>query len=108
MNQNELDTNSSVDNKNEYNSIKSKADSSLNNSVNEEENTNQITDDEISGNDGHRCATASLDETSFSNENFNLENFEEQNDKIVCIEMMNNNKVYINYESDWTLRDVSI
>ena len=104
MNQNEFDTNSIVDNKNEYNSIKNKRDSSLNNSVNEEENINQLTEDEIYEN---RCATASLDETSFCMENINSEYFEEQNDKIFCIELMNNNKVYINYDSEWTLRDVS-
>jgi hypothetical protein len=27
-------------------------------------------------------------------------------EKIICIEMSNNNKVYINYEENWTLKDV--
>lgn len=28
------------------------------------------------------------------------------NDQICCIEMINNNKLYIRYEDDWTIKDV--
>ena len=40
---------------------------------------------------------------SFSNE-INLTG---QNMQICCIEMINNNKVFIKYEIHWTIRDVS-
>lgn len=29
-------------------------------------------------------------------------------EKICCIELVNNNKIYIPYESEWTIRDVSL
>jgi len=31
---------------------------------------------------------------------------EEAFERIICIELINNDKVYINYQTDWTLRDV--
>jgi hypothetical protein len=27
-------------------------------------------------------------------------------EKIICIELINNNKIYLNYKTSWTLRDV--
>src|SRR4051812_25489570 len=29
-----------------------------------------------------------------------------KNEQIICLELMNNNKIYINYSSDWTVLDV--
>ncbi len=29
-------------------------------------------------------------------------------DKICCIELINNNKIYITYEPEWTIRDVKL
>lgn len=52
----------------------------------------------------HEDAYDSFDEYNEACNKFN--NLNEQ-DKIICIELMNNNKIYINYYDNWTIRDVS-
>jgi hypothetical protein len=32
----------------------------------------------------------------------------EVDEKIICIELMNNNRIYLNYQQDWTFKDVCI
>ncbi len=48
------------------------------------------------------------DEDSVSNANLEIiiNQFESENEKICCIEMINNNKIYIKFKENWTVKDV--
>lgn len=48
------------------------------------------------------------DGDSLSNANLDINEFQAENEKICCIEMINNNKIYIKFKENWTVKDVII
>ena len=42
------------------------------------------------------------DETNFTI----IEPYDKTEENVICIELINNNKLYINYEDDWTIENV--
>lgn len=45
---------------------------------------------------------------SLSNADLLINQFETETEKICCIEMINNNKIYIKFKENWTVKDVYI
>jgi len=43
---------------------------------------------------------------SFSNMNLDINNYETGNETICCVELINNNKIYIKFKENWTVKDV--
>ena len=60
-----------------------------------------ISDDEYIQNSKFRNLNDSAE-----NENQDINKYEDDNKKICCVEMKNNNKVYIEFKEDWTVKYV--
>ena len=64
-----------------------------------EPETLNFSEDEIFYDEEDECSEISLDE--------NIDPLDiTLQEKIICIELINNNKIYLNYKTLWTLRDV--
>jgi hypothetical protein len=63
-----------------------------------------VNDLEIQGNESQLLTEAwdYVDDEYLIQESSTEQAFE----RIICVELMNNNKIYVNYQSNWTLRDV--
>lgn len=61
-----------------------------------------ISDDELLQNSKFRGLNDSIE-----NDNLEVNKYEDDNKKICCIEMKNNNKVYIEFKEDWTVKNVN-
>ncbi len=52
------------------------------------------------------CCNSKLNVYDSSNENICFQDIESTTEKICCIEMINNNKIYIEFKENWTVKDV--
>lgn len=81
--------------------------SSCHDSINHKEEKVGDDFDNKQENEKELLMNTTLDGFTFDDYFFDF-NEEIQYDHITCVELMNNNRIYINYESDWTLRNVRI
>lgn len=47
------------------------------------------------------------DEFDYNYTPLNFRKINEKEEMIICVEMINNNKIYIRYQDNWTIKDVS-